>query len=110
MPSSTFGKTSRRASRRTSNESTKSIDGWYETPAHSANPGFPALQAIAGHTQAVELLLNAGAPVNQPNAAGYTALHCAAANRHHDLASGLPARPWRRPVRTQPQGHDRARH
>jgi hypothetical protein len=48
VPSSTFGKTSRRASRRTSNESTKSIDGWYGTPAHGANPGFRAPQAFVG--------------------------------------------------------------
>ncbi len=29
-------------SRRTVSQSRKSIDGWYETPAHSANPSFRA--------------------------------------------------------------------
>jgi DDE superfamily endonuclease len=33
-----------RVSRRTINQSTKSIDGWYGTPAHGANPGFRAPQ------------------------------------------------------------------
>lgn len=37
VPSSPFGKTSRRVSMRTISQSTKSIAGWYGTPAHDAN-------------------------------------------------------------------------
>ncbi len=44
VPSSWLGKTSRRVSRRTVNQSMKSIEGWYGTPAHGANPGFRAPQ------------------------------------------------------------------
>src|SRR6266540_958450 len=51
-PSSARGRTSRRVSRRTVNQSTKSIDGWYGMPAHGANPGFRAPQAGGGHGSA----------------------------------------------------------
>jgi hypothetical protein len=40
VPSPALGRTSRRVSRRTVNQSRKSIEGWYETPAHGANPRF----------------------------------------------------------------------
>jgi hypothetical protein len=45
VPSSPFGKTSRRVSMRTISQSMKSIAGWYGTPAHDANRSSRAPQA-----------------------------------------------------------------
>jgi hypothetical protein len=48
VPSSPFGRSSRRVSRRTVSQSRKSIEGWYGTPAHGANPRFRAPQSQLG--------------------------------------------------------------
>jgi hypothetical protein len=48
LASSVAGRTSRRASTRTTNESRNSIGGWYGVPGHDANPSFrvPHVEAL----------------------------------------------------------------
>jgi hypothetical protein len=71
VPSSGSERTSRRVSRRTISQSRKSIDGWYGTPAHDANPGFRAPQDA--RREPVGLV---GALVGRPAVAPKVAVVC----------------------------------